>query len=126
MTHTNRIFGKIALFSLMLVGLVGISAGSAYASDHKAKPAPATTMKKAAAPATTKKAKTEKKKEITLEEARAKALKRVNGKVESEALKTEHGKSVYEFQIRDSKGRVKNIWVEQANGKIIRGGRKWY
>ena len=68
MTHGNRFFGKIALLTVMLVGLVGVSTGSAFASaggpKQKTKATPAaTTMKKtAAAPATPKKAKTAKKK----------------------------------------------------------------
>jgi len=81
MTHANKFFGKIALLTFMLVGLVGVSAGSAFASGgtpkHKAKTTPAaSTMKKTAAPATTKKATTEKKKRHHTRRSTSKSTKK--------------------------------------------------
>jgi uncharacterized membrane protein YkoI len=61
-----------------------------------------------------------KKKDVTLEEARKQALRKVKGTVEKEELRTEKGKPVYEFEIRASNGKTRDVWVSQRTGKVVR------
>jgi uncharacterized membrane protein YkoI len=57
---------------------------------------------------------------ITLEQARTAALKRAPGNVESSELEREHGKLVYSFDIRNSKGTITEVQVSAITGKIVR------
>ena len=61
----------------------------------------------------------QKKNDITQEKAQQIALKRAKGTVESGELKTEKGKEVYAFAIRNSKGKVRDIWVDPKTGKVV-------
>jgi hypothetical protein len=56
---------------------------------------------------------------ITMEQARATALKRAPGKVTSAELETEHGKLIYSFDIATSKKDVTEVNVDAMNGKIV-------
>jgi uncharacterized membrane protein YkoI len=58
--------------------------------------------------------------EITKEQAQEIALKRVPGNVESGELEREHGKLVYSFDIRNSKGTIDEVQVSAITGKIVR------
>ena len=57
---------------------------------------------------------------ITKEQAQETALKRVPGTVESGELEREHGKLVYSFDIRNSKGTINEVQVSAITGKIVR------
>jgi uncharacterized membrane protein YkoI len=57
---------------------------------------------------------------ITREQAQETALKRAPGNVESAELEREHGKLVYSFDIRNSKGTITEVQVSAINGKIVR------
>jgi len=57
---------------------------------------------------------------ITKEQAQETALKRVPGTVESGELEREHGKLVYSFDIRNSKGTITEVQVSAITGKIVR------
>lgn len=57
---------------------------------------------------------------ITKEQAQEIALKRAPGTVESAELEREHGKLVYSFDIRNSKGTIDEVQVSAINGKIVR------
>ena|SRR5947209_12929147 len=57
---------------------------------------------------------------ITMDEARATALKRAPGKVESGELEREHGRLVYSFDIRNSKGPITEVQVSAITGRIVR------
>jgi uncharacterized membrane protein YkoI len=57
---------------------------------------------------------------ITKEQAQEIALKRAPGIVESGELEREHGKLVYSFDIRNSKGTIDEVQVSAINGKIVR------
>jgi uncharacterized membrane protein YkoI len=57
---------------------------------------------------------------ITKEEAQATALKRAPGTVESSELEREHGKLVYSFDIRNSKGTITEVQVSAISGKVVR------
>jgi len=57
---------------------------------------------------------------ITKEQAQEIALKRASGTVESAELEREHGKLVYSFDIRNSKGTIDEVQVSAINGKIVR------
>ena len=48
---------------------------------------------------------------ITMEQARETALKRAPGNIESSELEREHGKLVYSFDIRNSKGTITEVQV---------------
>lgn len=56
---------------------------------------------------------------ITMDQARATALKRAPGKITSEELETEHGKLIYSFDIATSKTDVTEVNVDAMNGKIV-------
>jgi len=57
---------------------------------------------------------------ITKEQAQEIALKRAAGTVESGELEREHGKLVYSFDIRNSKGTIDEVQVSAITGKIVR------
>jgi uncharacterized membrane protein YkoI len=57
---------------------------------------------------------------ITMEQARETALKRAPGTVESSELEREHGKLVYSFDIRNSKGTIDEVQVSAITGKVVR------
>lgn len=57
---------------------------------------------------------------ITKEQAQEIALKRAPGTVEGGELEREHGKLVYSFDIRNSKGTIDEVQVSGITGKIVR------
>ena len=57
---------------------------------------------------------------ITMEQARETALKRAPGNVESSELEREHGKLVYSFDIRNSKGTITEVQVSAITGRVVR------
>ena len=57
---------------------------------------------------------------ITKEQAQEIALRRAPGTVESGELEREHGKVVYSFDIRNSKGTIDEVQVSAITGKIVR------
>jgi uncharacterized membrane protein YkoI len=57
---------------------------------------------------------------ITMEQARETALKRAPGNVEGSELEREHGKLVYSFDIRNSKGTIDEVQVSAITGKVVR------
>src|SRR5437764_13451564 len=57
---------------------------------------------------------------ITKEQAQATALKRAPGNVESAELEREHGRLVWSFDIRNSKGTTTEVQVSALTGKIVR------
>ncbi len=57
---------------------------------------------------------------ITKEQAQEIALKRAPGTVESAELEKEHGKLVYSFDIRNSRGTIDEVQVSAITGKIVR------
>jgi uncharacterized membrane protein YkoI len=57
---------------------------------------------------------------ITKEQAQATALKRAPGKVEEAELEREHGRLVYSFDIRNSKGTITEVQVSAITGKVVR------
>src|SRR5436309_10544276 len=56
---------------------------------------------------------------ITMEKARAIALKKAPGKVKSEELENEHGKLIYSFDIATSAKGITEVNVDAMNGKIV-------
>jgi uncharacterized membrane protein YkoI len=57
---------------------------------------------------------------ITKEQAQETALKRAPGNVESAELEREHGKLVYSFDIRNSKGTIDEVQVSAITGRVVR------
>jgi len=57
---------------------------------------------------------------ITKEQAQATALKRAPGNVESAELEREHGRLVWSFDIRNSKGTITEVQVSAITGHIVR------
>jgi uncharacterized membrane protein YkoI len=57
---------------------------------------------------------------ITKEHAQKIALKRAPGTVEGGELEREHGKLVYSFDIRNSKGTIDEMQVSAITGRIVR------
>ncbi len=64
-------------------------------------------------------AKDTKQPKITMEQARATALKKAAGKVTSEELENEKGKLIYSFDIATSKTGVTEVNVDAISGKIV-------
>lgn len=126
MKYTVNFIGRNALLLLILVGLVGMS--SAYAGSQQAtpqntakpKPAAQNTMKPKTSTkmAKTRTTRASKKKDITLEEAQQRALRKVPGTVESSQTMERNGMQIYSFEIRDKKGKTKKVNVDQT-GKIV-------
>lgn len=56
---------------------------------------------------------------ITMAQARATALKRAPGNVESSELEREHGKLVYSFDIRNAKGTITEVQVSAITGRVV-------
>lgn len=57
---------------------------------------------------------------VTMEQARATALGRASGNIESGELEREHGHLVYSFDIRNPKGTITEVQVNAMTGKIAR------
>ena len=57
---------------------------------------------------------------ITKEQAKQIALRRAPGSVESGELEREHGKLVYSFDIRNSKGTIDEVQVSAITGRVVR------
>ncbi len=57
---------------------------------------------------------------ITMDQARATALTRAAGTVESSELEREHGRLVYSFDIRNAKGTIDEIQVSAISGQVVR------
>ena len=57
---------------------------------------------------------------ITMDQARATALKRAAGTVEGSELEREHGRLVYSFDIRNAKGTIDEVQVSAISGKVVR------
>lgn len=66
--------------------------------------------------------KDKKKAKITMEEARAIALKRVPGTVVEEELEKEKGRLQYAFDIRDSSGKVWDVEIDAITGEVLYAG----
>jgi uncharacterized membrane protein YkoI len=56
---------------------------------------------------------------ITMEQARATALRRAPGNVEDGELEREHGKLVYSFDIRNAKGTITEVQVSAITGRVV-------
>jgi len=56
---------------------------------------------------------------ITMEQARAIALRKAPGTVRSAELENEHGKLIYSFDIATSPKAVTEVNVDALNGKIV-------
>ncbi len=57
---------------------------------------------------------------ITMEQARAIALNRASGNIESGELEREHGQLVYSFDIRNARGTITEVQINAMTGKIAR------
>lgn len=57
---------------------------------------------------------------ISMEQARATALKRAPGNVEGNELEREHGRLVYSFDIRNAKGTIDEVQVSAISGQVVR------
>lgn len=79
----------------------------------------ATFIAAAALAASTFAATTATKPKITMEQARAIALKKAPGKISSAELEKEHGKLIYSFDIATSAKAITEVNVDALNGKIV-------
>lgn len=61
-----------------------------------------------------------KKATVTAKQARATALAKAPGKIESEELEREEGKLVWSFDIRTSAKTITEVWVDANSGKIVK------
>ncbi|MEP7039431.1 MAG: PepSY domain-containing protein [Acidobacteriota bacterium] len=58
-------------------------------------------------------------KKIGMEKARQIATQRAAGKIEGEELENENGKTIYSFDIRNSKGTITEVQVDAFTGAIV-------
>lgn len=58
-------------------------------------------------------------KKIGMEKARQIAMQKAEGKIESAELERENGKTIYSFDIRNSKGTITEVQVEAFTGEIV-------
>ena len=73
-----------------------------------------------AAEKTPTQAELQKEAKISMEKARAIALKKVpGGKIETAELEREHGKLIYSFDIKTSKPGVTEVNVDAITGKVV-------
>ena len=107
MKPDKKLIARVTLLSLVFVGVIGITSTGAFAQSKTAKHK------------TTKTAKT-----VTLDSARKTALKHNSGTVEREEMETQNGKSVYAFDLKNTKGATQEIWVDSKTGKMIRKSKK--
>jgi len=56
---------------------------------------------------------------ISMEEARAIALKKVSGVILEEELEKEDGKLMYSFDIRDQNGKVFDVEIDAITGEVL-------
>lgn len=104
----KNLFKKFTMSAFLLIGLLAISATGVLAqngSDNESNEKPNTALTKQA--------------KITMEQARAKALTKTSGTIESEELEKERGKLVYSFDIRNGKGTITEVQVDAKTGKIV-------
>lgn len=69
--------------------------------------------------AETSQAELQKQAKISMEEARAIALKSASGTIKSEELENEHGKLIYSFDIATGGPGITEVNVDALNGKVI-------
>jgi uncharacterized membrane protein YkoI len=109
MKVNKQLISKVSLLSLIFVGAVCVSSTGAFAqaktSKHKMTSSKTDTT-------------------VTLDSARKTAMKHASGTVEREEMETQKGKSVYAFDIRNSKGSTHEIWVDSTTGKVIHNSKK--
>lgn len=103
MKFTKQNLISSVLSALMLAGLVSLSSTNLFAQEKSEKP----------------NSKLARKAKITMEQAREIALKNAPGKIESEELEREHGKLVYSFDIRNSKGTITEVQVDAKTGQVV-------
>ena len=56
---------------------------------------------------------------LTMEQAREIASKKAEGSIEERELEKEHGKLVYSFDIRNSKGTITEVQVDAKTGEVV-------
>lgn len=56
---------------------------------------------------------------ISMKQARQTALNTAAGNIESEELEKEHGKLVYSFDIRNSKGTISEVQIDAKTGAVV-------
>jgi uncharacterized membrane protein YkoI len=105
----KKLIAKVSLLSLVFVGAVCVSSTGAYAQAKTSKQ---------------KMTSSKSSKTVTMDSARKTALKHAAGTVEREEMETQNGKSVYAFDIRNSKGATREVWVDSTTGHLIRNAKK--
>ena len=94
---------KFGIAALTLVAAVALTPGIAGAAQKSSS-----------------QAELQKEAKVSMEKARATALKKVpHGKVSSEELERERGKLIYSFDIKTNKPGVTEVNVDAMNGKVI-------
>lgn len=109
--------------ALSLVAVLGLSpafAASTKTEKTESKETKTTETAEHKKAASNDQAAMEKEAKITMAKAREIALAKVpGGKIESGELEREHGKLIYSFDIRNSKGSVTEVNVDAVTSKIV-------
>lgn len=94
------------LLNISVIAIVAFGAINSFAANTKSELINAQT-------------KMQKKTKIGMKKARAIASAKAEGKIEGAELENEHGKTVYSFDIRNSKGTITEVQVEAYTGEIV-------
>jgi hypothetical protein len=103
MKSKNKLAAKLTFSALLLAGIIGLSSTNLFAQEKGEKTNP----------------KLARQAKITMAQARETALQNASGKIEGEELEKEHGKLLYSFDIRNSKGTITEVQVDAKTGKLL-------
>jgi uncharacterized membrane protein YkoI len=110
----------LAVFSLVTVlGVSPVFASQTQTTKTEVKTETKTTEKTEHKHMKSDQAALQKEAKITMDAARATALKKAPGKVESSELEKEHGKLIYSFDIRNAKGTIDEVNVDAITGAVV-------
>jgi uncharacterized membrane protein YkoI len=105
----KKLIAKVSLLSMVLLGAICVSTTGVFAQAKTSKQ---------------KMTSSKRVKTVTIDSARKTALKHAAGTVESEETQTQNGKSVYAFDIKNSKGSMHEVWVDAKTGRVIHNAKK--
>ncbi len=102
----NKLFKQFTIMTILLIGLLAISVGGVFAQNEREdddKPSPEMA----------------KQVKITMEQAQAIALKKVQGTIIDAELEVEKGRLQYAIDIKDADGKVYDVEIDAKTGKVL-------
>lgn len=106
MKMKKNLFKQFTMLAILIVGLLAVSAVGVFAQDKRDdSDKPSAEMAKQA--------------KITMEQAKAIALKRVPGTILEEDLEMERGRLQYAFDIKDANGKIFDVEIDAKTGAVL-------